>query len=314
MGRHNDGKCSGEPDTGQSRTMTADTTAIVRGVLALELAGGSVPARPALTADQAGELATRIGRDLAQLVPQASALDLSVGAAHFDPAEALRPGWSLHRRLSELHDRAPGRDQGPRVLAFGSDAKGEVPMPLQADLELAGGSLRVVPFVLQGAAALAEPVADALEDMLLAQGMAQPDTALLAQQAFGAQIEHARYLTVHDLAAMMSMQYDNQGLAPLWPLIEAALLAPQAEEWLDAAPEPLLRQAGGEVRMALFDPAGWCAHYGHERSQCERLEKTYEQYLMRQRQMAAVLEAHGLPVLFVHVEAGQDGREALQAG
>jgi hypothetical protein len=26
-------------------------------------------------------------------------------------------------------------------------------------------------------------------------------------------IEHARYFTVNDLAAMMSMQYDNQGLA-----------------------------------------------------------------------------------------------------
>jgi len=32
---------------------------------------------------------------------------------------------------------------------------------------------------------------------------------------------------------------------------------------------------------------------------------------MRQRQMAAVLEAHGVPVLFVHCEAGQDARELL---
>ncbi len=284
------------------------------GVLALELSGGSVPTLAALPAQQAGELAEKLGRDLAQLVPQVRELELCVAAAHFDPAEALRPGWSLHRRLAELRARAPGRDEGPRMLAFGADAKGEIPMPFQADATLTGGSLRVLPFLLHGQAERVAEVAAALEGVLLAQGMAQPDTALLAQQAFGAQIEHARYLTVHDLAAMMAMQYDNQGLAALWPLIEAALLAPNSEEWLEQPPEPLLRYADGEVRMALFDPAGWCAHYGHDREQCERLERTYEQYLMRQRQMAAVLEAHGVPVLYVHCEAGHDARQALQAG
>ncbi|KWV10659.1 hypothetical protein, partial [Xanthomonas translucens] len=202
---------------------------------------------------------------------------------------------------------------GPRLLAFGADADGAVPLPFQADTALLGGALRVVPFLLSGPAETLPPVAEALEDLLLAQGMAQPDTALLAQQAFGAQIEHARYLTVNDLAAMMSMQYDNQGLAPLWPLIETALLAPEQEEWLASPPEPLLRYRDGEVRMALFDPAGWCAYYAHDRQDCERLQRVYEHYLARQRQLAAVLEAHGMPVLYVHCEAGQDARQALLA-
>lgn len=283
------------------------------GVLALELAGGTVPARAALSSEQAGALAERVGRDLAQWVPRVRELELSLAGAHFDPAEALRPGWPLHRRLDELRARAPGRDEGPRLLAFGADAQGEVPLPFQADPALAGGNLRVLPFLLSGDADTVKEVAAALEDVLLAQGMAQADTALLAQEAFGAQIEHARYLTVHDLAAMMSMQYDNQGLAALWPLLETALLAPQSSEWLAEAPEPLLRYVDGEARMALFDPAGWCAYYQHDRADCERLKQVYEQYLARQRQMAAVLEAHGVPVLYVHVEPGQDARAALEA-
>jgi len=283
------------------------------GVLALELADGQAPRHPALAAAQSGELAERVGRDLAALVPEASALDLVFAAAHFDPAEVLRPGWPIHRRLEELQMRAPGRSQGPRVLAFGADANGEVPLPFQADPALQGGGLRVVPFLLTGTeAATTAAVAAALEDVLLAQGMAQADTALLAQEAFGARIEHARYFTVNDLAAMMSMQYDNQGLSPLWPLIETAIMAPDQDEWLDAAPEPLLRYTQGEARMALFDPAGWCTHYAHGNSDCERLKGIYEQYLMRQRQMAAVLEAHGVPVLFVHCEAGQDARALLE--
>ncbi len=298
---------------GQPRTMSnsnPDMNAL--GVIALELAGGQQPQQAVLPSDQAGELAALVGRDLAKLVPQASGLDLVLAAAHFDPAEVLRPGWPIHRRLKELQARAPGRNQGPRVLAFGSDAKGEVPLPLQADPALAGGGLRVVPFVLTGNdMGLLQEARDGLEDVLLANGMAQPDTAMLAQSAFGAQIEHARYFTVNDLAAMMAMQYDNQGLAALWPVLETAMFAPTEEQWLDAPPEPLLRCVGGEARMALFDPAGWCAYYGHEPNACDRLQRIYEQYLMRQRQMAAVLEAHGVDVLYVHVHAGQDAKALL---
>lgn len=282
------------------------------GVLALELSGGQSPQHAALPSEQAGELAAVIGRDLAKLVPQVSRLDLVFAGAHFDPAEVLRPGWPIHRRLEELQLRAPGRNQGARLLAFGADANGDVPLPLQADASLTGGGLRVVPFVLAGSdASLTREVSDALEDVLLANGMAQPDTALLAQNTFGAQIEHARYFTVNDLAAMMAMQYENQGLAALWPLLEVAMFAPDRDEWLQSPPEPLLRYAHGEVRMALFDPSGWCAHYAHDKSDCERLQRIYDQYLMRQRQMTAVLEAHGLPVLYVHCEADQDAQQLL---
>ncbi|GAE60159.1 hypothetical protein XPN_2065 [Xanthomonas arboricola pv. pruni MAFF 301427] len=78
------------------------------GVMALELTGGTAPERGALAPEQAGMLAERIGRDLAQWIPEVRELELSVAMAHFDPAEVLRPGWPLHRRLDELHARAPG--------------------------------------------------------------------------------------------------------------------------------------------------------------------------------------------------------------
>ncbi|RRN59291.1 hypothetical protein EIM48_04495 [Pseudoxanthomonas sp. SGNA-20] len=290
----------------------ADT--VFRGVFALELAGGQAPGRAALSQEEAGTLAVAVGRDLARLVPDVASLDLVLAAAHFDPAEALRPGWSLHRRLEELHMRAPGRNQGPRVVAFGTDADGDVPLPLQADPALTGGGLRVLPFILAGEPQTLAVVAGALEESLLPQGMAGADTALLAQDGFRARIEHARYLSAHDLAAMMAMQYDNQGLSALWNLIEAALLAPGSEEWLDAGPEPLLRLADGEARMALFDPAGWCAHYHGGtpgEGECERLQRLYELFLARQRQLAAVLEAHGIPVLYVHANGQQDARALL---
>ena len=291
--------------------MTA-TSHTVKGFLALELSAGSAPRTAALRPADAGVLVERVGRDLAALVPAIRELDLSLAAAHFDPAEALRPGWPLHRRLEELHQRAPGRNSGPRMIAFGADENGEVPLPFQSAEDLRGGALRVLPFLLSSDShhTLAE-VAERLEAVLLETGMAQPDTALLAQDAFGAQIEHARYLTLHDLAAMMAMQYGHGGLDALWPVIETALLAPADEAWLDEVPEPLLRYVDGEVRIALFEPAAWRARYMPEEKTDEQLERAYGFFQARQQQFAAVLEAHGIPVMFAHCGAGTDARQSL---
>lgn len=283
------------------------------GVMALELAAGHAPQRAALSAADASELAEKLGRDLAVHAPQVRDLDLVFAAAHFDPAEALRPGWSLHQRLRELHQRAPGRGEGARLIAFGADEAGDIPMPLQADDGLRGGLLRVLPFLLSGDDHTVDAVGERLESVLLETGMARADTALLAQNAFGAQVEHARYMTLHDLAAMTAMQYEHGGLGLLWPVIETALMAPTEEYWLDAVPEPLLRYAGGDVHIALFEPAAWRARYASQEATDERLERAYQHFQARQQQIAAVLEAHGIPVTFAHCPGNTDAREALQS-
>lgn len=283
------------------------------GVFALELSGGNAPARAALPQELAGRLVELLARDMEGLVPGANAVDLVFAAAHFDPAEVLRPGWPLHRRLDELRQRAPGREQGPRVIAFGADLEGGVPLSLAADSGLHGGQMRVLPFLLSGAAEKVRALQENFEEVLLDRGMAAADTALLAQESFGARIEHARYLSVHDLTAIMAMQYQHQGLQSLWPVIETALLAPNQEEWLDAPPEPLLRYASGEVRIALLDPGAWQQRDGRvATSDVQELERAYEYFQARQRQFAAVLEAHGLPVTFAYCSGADDARDTLR--
>jgi hypothetical protein len=284
----------------------------VMGVFALELPGGDAPGCAALTQTSAGELVTLLACDLAALVPDARELELSLAAAHFDPAEILRPGWPVHRRLQELAQRAPGREQGPRVIAFGTGADGEIPQPLQADANLRGGALRVLPFLLRGDMPTVAKVSASFEEMLLERGMAQADTALFVQNAFAARIEHARYLTLHDLAAMTALQYQHGGLQALWPLIETALLQTDGETWLDAPPEPLLHYARGEARIAMFTPASWKRRYATQSTDNdERLLRTYEHFQIRQRQFSAVLEAHGIAVLFVYCAEGDDPRSVL---
>jgi hypothetical protein len=279
---------------------------LVLGALALELAPGSAVANDRLAQADAGRLGERIAADLARFQPDAALLELALVGAHYDPVELLRPGWPLHRELDQLSARAPGDRSAPggRIVAFGAH-DGQLPGTLAPSPDDAGGPLRLVPFVLGGDAATVATVGAAFERDLVETGMAGADTALLAQELFGLRIEHARYLTLHDLLAMTAMQYEHAGLAPLWPLLEAALLAPEAEEWLDAPPEPLAHYCDGEARIALFSPAAWHTRYAPGTEDDARLARGFEHFQLRQRQFAAVLGAHGIPVTFAHCGASE---------
>lgn len=287
----------------------------VLGALALELSGDAPIRSDRLAQAEAGELASLIAADLAAFAPAVASLELVTVGAHYDPVELLRPGWPVHRELDALAARAPGAGR-PRVIAFGAH-EGQLPGDLTPSPDFAGGPLRLVPFVLGGDPARVAPVGDQFEQDLLERGMAGAGTALAAQEMFGLQVEHARYLTVHDLAAMTSLQYEHAGLAPLWPVIETALLAPDSEAWLDAPPEPLIRYVDGEARIALFSPQAWQHRYAPEldcasNASREAAHRRHQHFQARQRQLAAVLQAHGVPVNFVHCE-GDAARHVLLA-
>lgn len=275
----------------------------VLGALALELRGDAPVARAALAQAEAGELAVQMARDLASFAGEAAQLQLVTVGAHYDPVELLRPGWALHRELDQFSARAPGNAAG-RIIAFGAH-DGQLPGALAPSPDYFGGPLRLVPFVLGGDADVVARVGDRFERELIERGMAGAATALAAQDAFGVEIEHARYLTAHDLAAMTALQYEHAGLAPLWPLLETALLQPEGEAWLDAPPEPLVHYADGEARIALFEPRAWKQRNAGDAPsgtpECrEELERQHQHFQARQRQIAAVLSAHGVAVNFVH--------------
>ncbi|MBJ7575360.1 hypothetical protein [Luteimonas sp. MC1828] len=292
----------------------------VLGALALELAYGAAVTHDSVAQEQAGALAALVAADLAAFAPDAARLDCTLVAAHYDPVELLRPGWPLHQELWQLATRAPrASGGGARVIAFGSHA-GQLPGALSPSADFRGGPLRLLPFVLDGDAAIAARVAARCEADLMEEGMAGAATALAMQEAFGLRVEHARYLTVHDLCAMTALQYGHAGLEPLWPLLETALLSPAREAWLDAPPEPLLRYADGEVRMALLSPDAWRALYAPDDAPSgdndnvddarhARLARGFAHFEARQRQFASVLRAHGIPVAFAH--ATGDPRDAL---
>jgi predicted CoA-binding protein len=66
--------------------------------------------------------------------------------------------------------------------------------------------------------------------------------------------------------------------------------------------------------MAMMDADAWQAlGYAGNEINAEKCELLYEQFEMRERQIAALLKAHGLDIIYEHCAKGQDPHAVLMA-
>jgi hypothetical protein len=240
-------------------------------LLALELVPEGAPKSLSLPIEAGPLLADAVAADLARLIPGVQTMGLAVAAALFDQAQILRPHWPIHAELARLQQSQRGGWQ-PTITSFGASA-GRMATPLlEPEPDLIGSPLLLLPLVLVGHSADAEQVGARMERDFEEQALAAAATVLLLQEAFSVRIEHARYLTHLDLCALTAMQYEHAGLAPIWAIIECALLSPAREERVALEPGLQLHYRGGRVAM-IGDPAA-----------------------TKSRQAQSILSAHGLPV------------------
>jgi hypothetical protein len=233
----------------------------------------------------AGQLAAEIGKHVSHGLGE---LQLSWMAGVYDQAQLLRPGFPVHRALAELTKAgAPTREPGAHVISFQA-LRGQAPLPeLEPDRALLGGALVLIPFCLQGPLEALERASAELEEKLMEQGLADARTALMLNQALAAFCkrapEHARLMTLNDLAAMCAAQLDNMELAPVWSVIESALYGTQpAQQHLN------LSYDGHTARLLLPDLI--------------ETESCY-QTLIFLRQTALLLRAHGIRCVFAADDA-----------
>jgi hypothetical protein len=266
--------------------------------------------------EQAALLVDAVAADLARLLPGVEGLGLAVAGALFDAAQVLRPGWPLFQELALLYRRERRGDPAPAVMGLGS-AGGRMASPvLEPEPGLGGGPLVLVPFVLVGDEALAQQVGTRMEQVFTEQGLAGAAVPLFLSQGLGLAVEHARYLTRFDLCALLSVQLDHAGLGPVWPLLEAALLAPGTPQFVRSEGGAGWRCESGSVRGAAFGFDAWARGPGGALDAAARAEGFAETLLM-QRRAAALLAAHGLPPAWVAVDPGLDDAAldvALEAG
>jgi hypothetical protein len=139
--------------------------------------------------------------------------------------------------------------------------------------------------------ALADDLSDSLEVELIGRGEAGARTADWLMRTLEVTLEHARYLSRNDLLALTCVQYEHMNLAPLWPLLEAALLAPHGDESALSARGLALRYAHGMVFAQ--SPAQWLATQAGDRAQRSH---EFAGILFELRQYAALLQAHRVPL------------------
>lgn len=260
-------------------------------VLALEPVAGEPPARMTLSRDEAAELAEQVAADLHTLVPQVDAARLALAGALFDQVELLRPGFPVWTTLDELARRVP-RGQLDNVVAFGSH-DGHMPaQPLEPSPIFADGPMRLLPMSLLAPAALAEELSEQLEIQLVGRGEASALTADWLMRTLGIRLEHVRYLSRNDLLALTCVQYEHVNLAPLWTLLETALLTPERAEATMSARGLTLHYEHGKVLAQ--SPSQWLAAQTGDAS-----ERTHALagIVFELRQYAALLAAHQLPLL-----------------
>jgi hypothetical protein len=260
-------------------------------VLALERVAGDMLPRLCLSRDEAAELAELVAADLHVLVPQVTEARLALAGALFDPVELLRPGFPAWATLDELARRVP-RGQLDNVVAFGSH-EGRMPaQPLEPSPIFADGPMRLLPLSLLAPTELAAELSEQLEIQLVGRGEAGALTSDWLMRTLGIRLEHVRYLSRNDLLALTCVQYEHVNLAPLWTLLEGALLTPDREESTMSARGLRLHYAQGNVLAQ--SPEQWLAAQtgdGAERAHA------FAGVVFELRQYAALLDAHQLPLL-----------------
>ena len=267
-------------------------------LLAVELAQPAPAQALRLPTEQAAALVDAVASDLARLLPGVDAAGLALAGALYDPAQALRPGWPLHRELARLYRGEPRTRDAPQVMAFGT-AGGRMASPaLEPEPGFEGGLLRVAPLVLVADAALAQALGDTMERDFESRGLAGAAVDLFLRQALGLEVVHARYLTHHDLCALTALQLDHAGHGAVWQLIEAALFTPDATEAATLPTGQALHLRDGRVEVEVRGCGAWVAGPGAAVAPADRAA-AFADWWLGQRQCAALLRAHGLGVHWV---------------
>ena len=270
--------------------MEAQTSIALPIVLALELAEGETLPRTTFSRDEAAELAALIATDLHTLVPKIGEARLALVGAMFDQVELLRPGFAVWATLDDMARRVP-RGHLDNVVAFGSHEQ-HMPAPLlEPSPDYAEGAMRYLPMSLLTPPELAEELAEYLEVQLIGRGEAGPRTSDWLMRTLNIKLAHVRYLSRNDLMAIACVQYEHVTLAPLWALLEVALLTPERNESTMTVRGLEMTYADGQV--SVQSPSQWLAALHTEEPQRSH---DFAGILFELRQYAVLLEAHQIPL------------------
>lgn len=282
-----------------------NSTAYYRILLAIETDAtryyGSNAVRPALlSGSDAEQLLAHLAADLKSLLPSISQCSLIAAGAVFDQTQVLRPDFPVFTALESTSKASRADEFRPGMVSLAANDGVMPDADLQPLENIPLGLLQLLPVVVHGPADLVSQLGQEMEYRFLEEGQLSAHSARWLESAFGIRLNHARFMTLTDLNAMLRMQLDHFGFLPLWELLDAALngrdevLRVQTEngqvfEWRD------------QTVNTVFETFDYWANEGGGRRQegaRQKLAQGYSDWTREVRQYLTTLSAHGIQLEF----------------
>ena len=261
---------------------------------------GEHASRPALLERVAAEqVLAHIAADLTAMFPAVSRCSLSMAGALFDQTQVLRPHLPVYSALETLQQSSnPGTDFQARLLSIGSN-EGQMPLQeLQPFEDIPLGLLQILPLLISGPAKYVEGLIDEMEHRFLEQGQVSAHSAKALESQFQVSINHARFMTITDLNALLRLQLEHYGFLSLWELLDAAM-APSMNALEVNTPEGLTFKWQDATVHSSFESFDWWAKYGggaEKPADEQQLQSAYANWTREYRRYLTMLTAHGVRV------------------
>src|SRR5210317_976745 len=261
---------------------------------------GENASRPALLERGAAEqVLAHVAADLTGMFPAINRCSLSMAGALFDQTQVLRPQLPVYKALETLQQSAnPGSDFQARLLSIGT-SEGQMPLQdLQPFEAIPLGLLQILPLLVSGPAEQLDELATEMEHRFLEQGQLSAHAAKGLESHFQISVNHARFMTITDLNALLRLQLEHFGFLPLWELLDAAINSP-VHALEVGTPGGLRFKWQDNTVHAFFESFDWWARYGGgaEKPAGDRqLQSAYADWTREYRRYLMMLTAHGVRV------------------
>ena len=255
---------------------------------------------PALLERTAAEqVLAHIATDLTSMFPAVSHCSLSMAGALFDQTQVLRPALPVYAALETLQQSSnPGSDFQARLLSIGS-SEGQMPVKdLQPFEDIPLGILQILPLLISGPAGHLDGLATEMEHGFLEYGQVSAHTAKALESQFQISINHARFMTITDLTAMLRLQLEHYGFLPMWELLDAAMTGVTDKLEVET-PGGLKFTWQDESVHSFFESFDWWALPGGGTeipAEDQHLQSAYADWTREYRRYVTMLTAHGVRV------------------
>ena len=169
---------------------------------------------------------------------------------------------------------------------------------LQPFENIALGLLQILPLLITGPAEHVERLIDEMEHRFLEQGQVSAHSAKALESQFQVSINHARFMTITDLNALLRLQLEHYGFLPLWELLDAAMTPPASTHEV-STPGGLKFKWQDESVHSYFESFDWWAQYGggaDKPASDQQLQTAYANWTREYRRYLTMLTAHGVRV------------------